>query len=269
LFKSESSDAKSRLEACIAEIREWMITNKLKLNDDKSEFLVLSSKAMKNEVQNLSLVIGEETLQSSVSVRNLGVIFDCLFSMDDHITSICKASHFHLRNIGAIRQYLTQESAATVIHAFVTSRLDYCNGLLGGLYDKQLHRLRRIQNHAARITTLTHKYDNITPVLKSLHWLPVHLRIDFKILLITYKIVNGSAPSYLEDLISPYVPMRSLRSSEEGRLAVPRSRTVTYGDRAYSINGPRLWNDLPLSVKESPSTPTFKANLKAHLFKKF
>ena len=102
-----------------------------------------------------------------------------------------------------------------------------------------------------------------------LHWLPVHLRIEYKILLVTYKILHDAAPTYLSELLRTYVPNRSLRSANDGLLVVPRSRTTCYGDRAFSILAPKLWNNLPRKVKEAPSLPTFKKLLKTHLFEKF
>ena len=174
-----------------------------------------------------------------------------------------------LRNIGAIRQYLSDESASHVVHAFVTSRLDYCNALLGGISKTILARLKRVQNHAARIVTLSRKHKHITLVLKMLHWLPVNLRIEYKILLLTYKILHGAAPAYLTDLVNIYTPTRSLRSAEEELLVVPRSRTTHYGDRAFSILAPKLWNNLPHNIKEASSVPTFKKRLKTYLFQKF
>ena len=110
--------------------------------------------------------------------------------------SICKSSHYHIRNIAKIRKYIDEESAKIVVHAFVTAKLDSCNSLLYGLPQHLISRLQSIQNKAARVVTRTGKFDHITPVLKQLHWLPVRYRIVFKILLLVYKALNGTAPSY-------------------------------------------------------------------------
>ena len=266
---TDSLHAIKRIEQCIIEIRSWMVSHKLKLNDDKTEFIIISSPHNSKEVNQLSIKIGNETIVTTKSVRNLGFIMDSVFNMNDHITSICKSSYFHLRNIGAIRPYLTSEIAAQVIHSFVTSKLDYCNSLLYGLPDKSLFRLQKVQNTAIRIITLCNSRDNITPHLKTLHWLPVHLRIEFKILLFTFKILNGLAPAYLCELLHFKSTCKSLRSESKQELAVPRTRTVSYGDRAFSVIAPILWNVLPQDIRFETELTLFKTKLKTHLFKQF
>ena len=152
------------------------------------------------------------------------------------------------------------------MHAFVTSRLDNGNALLNGISDQQLKKLQLIQNSAARVLTNTRKYDHITPVLKELHWLPVRERIKYKTLLLTWKGLNNMAPSYITDLLSPYTPTRSLRSSDKFLLTVPRTKS-SIGDRAFSAVAPKLWNSLPADLRQSTSLHHFKTGLKTFLFK--
>jgi hypothetical protein len=102
--------------------------------------------------------------------------------------------------------------------------------------------------------------------LKELHWLPVKQRIKYKIILFVYKAINGIAPAYINDLISPYVPYRSLRSSSKRLLSVPKFKLQTYGARAFSICGPVLWNALPQDVIQCASLDSFKSKLKTFLF---
>ena len=265
----ESQSAIQSLEICISEIKSWMIKHKLKLNDDKTEFITVSSPHNKSEINGLKIKIGEESIASSKSVRNLGVIMDCVFNMQDHITSVCQSCYFHLRNIGSIRRYLTNETAAQIIHSFVTSKLDYCNSLLYGLPQNSLERLKKVQNTAVRIITTCHRQDNITPHLKSLHWLPVHLRIDFKINLLTFKSLNGLAPDYLLSLIKLRKTKHSLRSETKQLLVTPKTRTTSYGDRAFSVCAPVLWNELPDDIRFETELCTFKSKLKTYLFTKF
>ncbi|XP_060798433.1 uncharacterized protein LOC132900385 [Neoarius graeffei] len=133
---------------------------------------------------------------------------------------------------------------------------------------QDLSKLQRIQNAAARMVTLKKKYDHITPVLRSLHWLTVKKRIIFKILLMTFKVLNGLVPSYLSDLLVVKKPLRSLRSNSNNIivLSTPRYRTDTYGKRAFASCAPRLWNQLPKVLKESTDINDFKKGLKTFRF---
>ncbi|KAL0148273.1 hypothetical protein M9458_056419 [Cirrhinus mrigala] len=157
---------------------------------------------------------------------------------------------------------------SVLVHAFMTSRLDYCNALLGGCPASSINKLQIVQNAAARVLTRSRKYDHITPILKCLHWLlPIRFRISYKILLLTYKALNGLAPAYLTSL-PRYNPSRSLRSQNSELLVVPRIAKSTKGGRAFSHLDPKLWNSLPDNVRGSDTLSLFKSRLKTHLFSK-
>ena len=119
---------------------------------------------------------------------------------------------------------------------------------------------------AARVVTMTRKFDHISPVLYKLHWLPVKFRIQFKLILLVFKALNGLAPSYLSDKLV-LKSNKKLRSGNQKLLEIPLSRTKSYGDRSFSIAGPRLWNNLPKNLRLCSSIDVFKKNLKTHLFK--
>ena len=194
-------------------------------------------------------------------VRGLGAWLDPKMSMATHITKTCCSAFYHLHNIRRIRKYLSRESTETLIHAFITSRVDYCiNSLLYGLPTCQLSKLQRVQNAAARLIFNASKFCHITPLLVQLHWLPVKERINFKILLITFKALHGLAPSYISDLISiKRSPYYSLMSNEELLLNPPKCKTlVTLGDRAFVAAAPKLWNSLPRNVRGAATIDSFK-----------
>ncbi len=134
----------------------------------------------------------------------------------------------------------------------MTSRLDYCNALLGGCPASSINKLQNaVQNAVARVLTVLRKYDQITPILQSLslHWLPIKFRIRYKILLLAYKALNDLAPAYLTNLLSGYNPTRSLRSQNSGLLVVPRIAKSTKGGKTFSYLAPKLWNSLPDNVR--------------------
>ena len=163
------ADSVSRLETCITDIRVWMTTNKLKLNDSKTEFMMLSSSQTNNTLPNVTLDIGNDTIGTSNSARNLGVIWDSSLNMLPHINRVIQLSFVQLKNIRAIKSSLTSDALEKVIHSFITSRLDYGNASLYGLPDNAVKRIQRIQNSAARVLSGTKRFDSISPVLKRLH----------------------------------------------------------------------------------------------------
>ena len=261
-------DVFGSLNNCISDIRSWMIKNKLKINDEKTEFLIISSPNSKLAAD-LKISIGQSEISPSPSCKSLGVMLDSHMSMDTQIQSVCRSTLFHIRNISAIRQLIPQSAAAQLVHSLVTSRLDYCNSLLYGVPKYKRERLQRVQNIAARVVTLTRcaPENHITPILKSLHWLPIKFRIDFKILLLTYKCVNGLAPDYLCELVNRKVNARPLRSDKLELLETPTTRLKTYGNRTFNYAAATEWNKLPLDIRKSPSVSCFKSKLKTFLFK--
>ena len=258
-------DVVARVEACAAEIRMWMRANLLKLSDGKTEVLFITRKG--TTPITTPVTIGDSSVQPVKKVRNLGVLFDDCMKMEPQISAMCSAGHFHLRNIGTIRKYLTVESAECLVHAFITARLNNGNALLYGVPKFQVARLQRMQNVAARVVTRTSRTDHITPVLKSLHWLPVQYRIQYKLLLLTFKALHGLVPSYLSDLLKPYLPSRQLRSASQHLLTVPKTRYVTVGDRSFTKAGPVLWNSLPLQLRSCAILNSYKQQLKTYLFR--
>ena len=193
----EQSAAIKAVQDCITDIRKWMLADKLKLNDNKTEFIIIGTRQQLAKVSVDSLCIGDEIIKPSSVVKNLGSWFDTQLKMDIHINKCCKAAFFHLFNIRRIRKFLSFDTTQILINAFVTNRLDYCNGLLYGLPANQICKLQQVQNSAARLICNIGRFDHITPALCKLHWLPVRYRINFKILLITYKAINGLAPEYI------------------------------------------------------------------------
>ena len=149
--------------------------------------------------------------------------------------------------ISKIRKYLDENYTKSLVHAFVSSKLDYCNALLIGLPKYQIDRLQSVLNTAACIIAFTCKYDHITPVVVR-HWLPVSYRTRFKVLRLTYKALNDLSPEYISELLNKPKYTRNLRSQSQHLLSVPKSRTVTYGVRAFSVCAPKLWNELPFQL---------------------
>ena len=169
-----------------------------------------------------------------------------------------------------MKRYLDPSSVKTVVCSLVLSRLDYCNSLLVSLPDCRLAKLQRVQNRAARLVLGFNAFDRTssTKMLRILHWLPVKARIEYKIALLCFKALHGTAPLYITELISPYKPGRHLRSENSHLLVIPRSKLISCGDRSFSKAGPSVWNSLPLNLRVLCNENDFKTHLKTFLFNK-
>ena len=189
--------------------------------------------------------------------------------MELHFNNICKVLNFELRRLGQIRKYLDNNATKTLASAFILSRLDYCNSVFVGLPQKKLKRLQSIQNNAARLVLREPRRAHVTPMLRSLHWLPVKARIEYKIALLCFKSLNCEFPSYIKELISPYNPSRTLRSSDANLLTVPVKKLKTFGERSFSFAGPTVWNSLPSHIRSLQTIGRFRSALKTHLFQKY
>ena len=266
------ADAIRRLEMCIQEIRikMWMTANKLKFNDGKTDFMVIVSAYYRQLITSMEIAIkvGNTNIHPTMSVENLGVALNTNITMHPHVNQNVRTAYFHLRSISRIRRLMYYDTCASVVQALVISRIDYANAVLIGLPENALRKLQLVQNSAARMITKTRLRDHVTPILKQLHWLPVHLRIVHKVLCLVFKAMTfATAPIYIKDMLELYRPARDLRSSSKGlQLTVPRSYRCAE-DRAFSIAGPTRWNNLPPAVQGSKTFLTFKKVIKTMLFK--
>ena len=210
--------------------------------------------------------VGSCNILATDKVRNLGVIMDKHLNMVPHINYLVQSAFMKIREISYYRRFLSPAATKTLTHAYVTSRLDYCNGLLYGLPREMLAKLQSVLHTAARLVSRTRKYDNITPVLIELHWLPIEYRIQFKILLQVFKCLNNMAPAYLSNKLT-MKPNNGLRSDNQNLLLIPICKLKYYGDRSFSVAGPKLWNGLPRELRQYTSVDGFKRALKTYLFK--
>uniref|UniRef100_A0A8C6ML89 Reverse transcriptase domain-containing protein n=1 Tax=Nothobranchius furzeri TaxID=105023 RepID=A0A8C6ML89_NOTFU len=248
---------------CLDEVKTWMSANFLHFNNDKTEVMLFSPSVSSGPC---SADLGPLALFLKPVVTSLGVQLDSDLLLEKQISAVTKASFYQLRRIAKVKRLLSSPDFETVIHAFITSRLDYCNALYLGLPQSHLSRLQMVQNAAARLLTGSRKREHITPILALLHWLPVVYRVQYKVLLLAFRAVHGLAPQYLCELLVTFSPSRSLRSADQFLLEVPRTKRKLRGDRAFSVAAPRLWNALPIQIRMVSSLSGFKSLLKTHLF---
>ena len=188
--------------------------------------------------------------------------------MEKHVTNVCRSTYVEIRRISDIRYYLTTDATKTCVCAFVLSKLDYCNSLLSSCPNQLLNKLQKVQNSAARLVFKARKQEHMKPLLQKLHWLPVHLRIQYKISTLCYDSFSETYPLYQSELLTVYCPSRQVRSILDTKtFHITLTKTETFGERAFSFTGPKQWNSLPYDVRYSPSLLSFKKALKTYLFK--
>ena len=187
-----------KIEACVAEVADWMVRNQLTLNKNKSQAIIFHTVKQSPQVSVDTYVnIAGQRVRLATSVGNLGVLFDSALTMESQVVSVANTCYYQIRNIGQIISCITSDACKILVHALVTSRLDYCNALLFGLPQTILKRLQRVQNCAARLICRRKKHDHVIPLLKELYWMPIHVRPTYKLLTIAYSMMHGLAPEYL------------------------------------------------------------------------
>ena len=212
---------------CISEIDAWMSSNRLKLNADKTQFTWVGTRQQLDKINIPSINLGSSAVQLQSCVNNLGVIFDQRLSMKEHVDKISRSAFYYLRQLRVVWKSLTTKTCEALVHAFVSSRLDYCNCLLYGVGETQLNRLQSVLRAAARLVLRKLKYDSISADMRDrLHWLPVKQRIEFKICVLVFKCRSSEAPVYLSEMLHT-VQLNARRDTT----SVPiRDSTMTFLD---------------------------------------
>ena len=248
----DKEKCKREIEVCISDICTWMRTNLLKLNEEKTEFLIIGTKQQLSKVKTTSISVGQDETPCSETATSLGYYYDQHMKNSAHINKLVSSLNVTLRRISKIKNNIDYDTTKILVQAMVLSRLDYCNSLMLGSTKYNLKKLQRVQNCAVRIVYRKWFVLHITPYLKELHWLKVEERIQYKIAILMFKCVQGSAPKYLQELFIPRSNQsQSLRLSSLLILPISISKLSIVHNCSFSSMGPWIWNDLPYSVKIS------------------
>ena len=246
-------------------------TKQTQMDSSKTEFILFGSRQQLDKCSVTEIDVASDKIKSVNCIRYLGAFLDEHLNFKNHVKRKCQTAMFNYLRIKNIRKFLTKDSTEVLVLSLVISHLDYCNAILFGISHCDMKKLQRIQNMCAKLVLRLRKYDSSKQALLQLHWLPIKARIEFKILTVMFNCSKGQAPAYLTELLSEQVPRHRLRSSDfaTGCYGVPFNKRKTFGDRSFKTVGPKLWNKLPLDLRNSISVDTFKKNLKTLFFRNF
>ena len=253
------------LESCTTGLQHGFWENDLLLNPDKSEVCFFSTGQKLSRTPLPSTVtVASCPITVSDKSKTLGIMLDAALTFVDYINNVVKACNFHM---WGLRRSISRDVANTMVACIVGTHLDYCNALLYGATEKLLSKFQIVQNKLARdVCNVSTRHQQTIDLLRNMHWLPIRCRITFKVATLCYKTYRLHQPGYLLDTLEPYVPCCGLRSAEMDLLTVLRSRTKTATCR-FSSAAPTVWNELPLSIRNTDSIITFKSHLETHLFR--
>ena len=251
----------SKLPTLMNSITDWMNSHFLKINPDKTEIMLLLPNNLKNHHTINGSFIEGNCIRFSDTAKNLGFKFDKFLTMNSHVNDIVSHCYKMLADVGRIRNLLSNKQTELLVHAIVSSRLDYCNLLLLGVNKSVINKFQKVQNTAARMIAKLRKYESVRETLKDLHWLRVEERVIFKLLVFVFKCINGLAPSTITELISIKNPQTVLLHETNFK--------SSHGRRSFSYCAPKYWNNLPMNIRKSDNLTSFKKMTKYLLFNDF
>ena len=242
----------------IEQVGKWMTSYFLKINQTKTEIILFCPPSMQSVPTIQGIFINDGCIRFSTSVTLLGVILDSSLTFDSHVSKLVSECWYHLKNIAKIRRYLTTEEAKKVIHAFISSKIDYCNAMLYSVKQSTFDKLQRVQDEAAKLINRS-CFSLSDQTFLDLHWLKIEQRVVFKFLLLVHKFFIGNAASYFSELL--------LVKNSSKRLLYITFMNTAAGRRAFSYASPRIWNRLPEDVRLQNDTTKFKTMIKTALFR--
>ena len=252
----------TKLQNCIQDIRPWMRTNLLKLNDSKMG--VYYGWELKADADNTAVQIGNDNTACVDTAQDLGFIIDNDLKFTVHINKLSSTLFVSIRKTAKIGHLTNKETTKSLMLALVLSKLDYCNSLFIGTSEYNLDKLQRIQNISCWVINNLKKYDN-SQASSGPTLIRIWERINNKILVMVFKCKHKLAPPYLQDLIT-FEYNKPLRSATNNDIPVIQCNIALVHKSSFKSVGPRLWNKLPKKIKAIDTLSDFKKNLKTHLF---
>ena len=253
-----------------------MVTNFMKLNESKTELLVIGkSLILKKFNLELTLKFGDTiitpTLCKGDSWKSLGVLLDATLNMERQINSVKKKCCWTMTSLRTIRKYLNEKVKLMLVKQLIISKLDYCNSLYFNLPKKRLKKLQSVLNGGIRfIYNITDRNEDLTPYYKKAHILPIEHRLFFKVCLLCFKVVNGIAPEYLCALVEiandDFRTSRTRAAEDNTLMKLPKMSRLKASNRRFSNYAPEAWNSIPKELRSIADPTAFKGKLKNYLY---
>jgi hypothetical protein len=276
------SEAKVDIEECLAKVKRWMVGQWLKCNEAKTELILLGKRSSLSKVSFDPVISfgGTDIFPSECSGtdgKTLGILLDHNLNLERQVNNVRKQCGLVLRNLWQLHKCFDVTTKIMLVKQLIISRIDYSNILYCGLPGRVLNGLQKLLNACVRFIFNIHGHqDSYTEYFRQCHILPISYRLEFKACLIAYKIVYGTAPCYLQDMVpldESWGLSRTTRMTnviDPYRLKHPKMTSINANSklrrRRLSVFLPTVWNELPLELRSIPNVETFKARLKTHLF---
>ena len=277
-YPSEYHDVIDRVNKCLGEIKLWMIMNFMKVNESKTELLILAKPlVLKTHIFDISVdfagTIVHPTECKEEKWTSLGVKLDASLTMARQINNVKQKCNWTLHNMWTINRYLNESVRIMMVKQLNISRLDNCNVLYIGLSKSLMKKLRSILNGCIRfIYNVKDVEQDLLPFYKKSHILPIKDRIDFKVCLLCFKFFRKMVPAYFQNLLSIdscHVDRPSTRTRPDYDDLLLKQCTLPktlVGHRRFSVYAPTVWNALPYSLRSIKTVDSFKKSLKTHFF---
>ena len=261
---ASGTDMQLKLQLCLAEIHQWMLSSRLGINTAKTEVLLIGKITPISPISNWPISFGT-TPTPAKKIKNLGVWFDSELTFIPHVLNIVKNASYYLYFLRKLKNLFTEVNRKKLVQALILSRLYYLHFFLLNLPKKWIAKLQLVQNHAARLIKGLNHREHVTSSLREHHWLPIAKRAEFKALCLVFKAYWSQGPMYLSSIVSHYTPKRSLRSANQNRLMPKPYNFAAAGGKTLQVFGVFLWNNLPESMRKINSLTNFRKVLKTHL----
>lgn len=263
-----------RIKACVTEIKQWMVQNFMKLNEEKTQFMLLGKKLVLEKLGDISLDFSGSRIHRSDSCKSLGVKLDHLLTLKEQVNEVKKKCYWTLSNMRCFGHYLSTELKICLVKTLVLSKLDYCNALYVGINVSTIKKLQSVMNNSIRfIYNISDFSINLKPYFLKSHILPIKMRIKYKICLLVHNSLEGHTPQYISDLLKLYCEQpnkHSLRAYLDDRLLLRSEVFYSSSNRKmFSYIAPLMWNELPYDLRHESNTTAFKRDLKTLFFKQF